>query len=174
MTSNRDEARRIAGEIRQAIEAYDGHLDGYMWGVHDDEHLRHLVMENDVEALTAAQRLLLPLQREYTPGMIGIIVKNIRNQGVMNAGELVTRESVTGWVSMLKAISDSEWSVGTTVLMGDGSKFQEVLLMAFTDPEIAGEVTSIVCERGPLPPDMIRGLAVERKSSVPALREGAL
>jgi hypothetical protein len=51
---------------------------------------------------------------------------------------------------------------------------QEVLLLAFTDPEIVNDVIAVVGERGLLPAEAMKAVIAERRRSVTALRAGAL
>ena len=174
MTTNYDEAKRIAADIKEAIISTDDQiLDGYVWGVHDYEHLRVLVMESDVESLAAAQRVLLPLQKEFTPGIIGATVKNIRRQGVENAGDLVTRESMTLWMHVVDEINAYGVSMGDDDLVVNDLA-QELFLLAFTEPGLALDAVALVKERGLLPVETIRALIAEREASTVPLREGSL
>lgn len=173
MMSRKSEAERIADEIKQAMTDDGIQLAGYVWRAHDFENLRNLVDRGEVEALTVLRRVLLPLHELFTPGLIGAMVKNIRRQGVENAGELITRETVTEWARMIDSINEYGRSMGVMQLTDD-ERAQEVMLMAFTVPEITSEVISIVCERGLLPAEMIHSLVVERRDSVAALTAGCL
>lgn len=167
------EAERIAAEIKLAMAEDDAQLGGYAWRTHDFENLRNLVYANEIEALTVLRRVLLPRHELFTPGLIGAMVKNHRRQGVENAGELITRETVAEWRRMLDAINEYGRLTGVLQL-SDEELAQEVLLLVFTDPEIASEAISLVHERGLLPAETIRGLVVERRSSAAALTVGCL
>lgn len=173
MMSRKSEAECIADEIKQAMTDDGIQLAGYVWRAHDFENLRNLVDRGEVEALTVLRRVLLPLHALFTPGLIGAMVKNIRRQGVENAGELITRETVTEWARMIDAINEYGRSMGVMQLTDD-EKAQEVMLLAFTDPEIVDEVIGLVSERGLLPAETIRGLVAERRNSVAVLTDGCL
>lgn len=173
MRTRRGEAKRIAAEIQQSVVGASGNSSPYGWKEYEWESLRQFAKANDIEVLEAIQRNLLPLQPPYTPGFIGLIVTNIRGQGIENAGELVTRESIVGWARMFNSINEYAQSIGLESLTND-EQAQKMLVLAFTDPEIADEVTALVCERGLMPAEAIRGLVIERRVSVTALHEGAL
>jgi hypothetical protein len=171
--SGREEVERLADEIKQAMVEDGTQLVSYAWRAHDFENLRNLVDGNQVEALAVLRRVMMPLHELFTPGLMGAMVKNIRRQGVENAGALITRETVTEWNRMLDSINEYGRSMGA-IQLSDDERSQEVLLMAFTDPEITSEVIGLVSERGLLPAETIRGLVAERKGKAQALREGAL
>lgn len=173
MIDRRDETKRLVAEINDLLESEMSRLQDYSYGVQFGHYLRELGSLEQVGVLRVIKRICFPLHPAFIPGIVVALVKFLDRQGIDNAGDLITRKSITAWSSLYLAIKEHGESIGSYALV-EVEAAQEVLLLAFTETEIAGKVSSVVRERGLLPVDALCGLVAEREESVSALSEGSL